>query len=51
VVPAVLDEMVGDPNSEKSQRAMEAMLTMKKIDSATLERAYAEPTREPAGRR
>ena len=51
VVPAMLDDMLGDPNSEKSQRAMEAMLNMKKIDIATLERAYAEPTRETAGRR
>ena len=51
VVPAMLDDLLGDPNSEKSQRAMEAMLKMKKIDIATLERAYAEPTRETAGRR
>jgi predicted 3-demethylubiquinone-9 3-methyltransferase (glyoxalase superfamily) len=51
VVPAMVDEMLGDPHSERSQRAMEAMLTMKKIDIATLERAYAEPTRETAGRR
>ena len=50
VIPAELDEMVGDPNSEKSQRAMEAMLQMKKIDLATLERAYA-GERETAGRR
>ena len=51
VIPAKVDEMLGDPNSQKSQRAMEAMLHMKKIDIATLERAYAEPTRETAGRR
>jgi len=52
VIPATMDEIIGDPNSEKSQRAMEAMLKMKKIDIATLERAYAEePTRETAGRR
>jgi predicted 3-demethylubiquinone-9 3-methyltransferase (glyoxalase superfamily) len=51
VVPAMVDEMLGDPHSEGSQRAMEAMLTMKKIDIATLERAYAEPTRATAGRR
>jgi predicted 3-demethylubiquinone-9 3-methyltransferase (glyoxalase superfamily) len=52
VIPAILDEMIGDPNSEKSQRAMEAMLKMKKIDIAALERAYAEEgTRETAGRR
>jgi len=41
VVPTVLIEMVGDPDSEKSQRAMMAMLRMKKIDIAALERAYA----------
>jgi predicted 3-demethylubiquinone-9 3-methyltransferase (glyoxalase superfamily) len=50
VVPAVLAEMVGDPKSEKSQRAMEAMLKMKKLDIATLERAYT-GERETAGRR
>jgi predicted 3-demethylubiquinone-9 3-methyltransferase (glyoxalase superfamily) len=41
VVPALLTEMVGDPNSDKSQRAMAAMMQMKKIDVATLERAFA----------
>lgn len=50
VIPAMLDEMLGDPKSEKSQRAMEAMLKMKKIDIATLERAYA-GERETAGSR
>jgi predicted 3-demethylubiquinone-9 3-methyltransferase (glyoxalase superfamily) len=51
VIPAMIDEMLGDPHSERSQRAMEAMLKMKKIDIATLERAYAgEPARETAGR-
>ena len=41
VVPAVLPDLVADPNSEKSQRAMTAMLQMKKIDIARLEQAYA----------
>jgi predicted 3-demethylubiquinone-9 3-methyltransferase (glyoxalase superfamily) len=41
IVPSVLPELVGDPDSEKSQRAMEAMLKMKKIDIKELERAYA----------
>ncbi|MGH8762759.1 MAG: VOC family protein [Nitrosospira sp.] len=41
VVPTVLPEMVSNPNSEKSQRAMSAMLQMKKIDIAELERAFA----------
>jgi predicted 3-demethylubiquinone-9 3-methyltransferase (glyoxalase superfamily) len=40
VVPTVLPAMVGDPNSEKSQRAMAAMMEMKKLDIAALERAY-----------
>ena len=40
VVPERLKELVGDPTSENSQRAMEAMLKMKKIDLAELERAY-----------
>lgn len=40
VVPAGLDEMVGNPDSEQSQRAMRAMLQMKKIDLAELRRAY-----------
>jgi len=41
VVPIVLRDLVGDPDSEKSQRAMEAMLRMKKIDIDELKRAYA----------
>ncbi len=42
VVPTDLVEMINDPNSEKSQRAMQAMLKMKKIDIEELKRAYAE---------
>lgn len=41
VVPTVLSEMVGDPDSKKSQRAMQAMLQMKKLDITELKRAYA----------
>jgi len=40
IVPTRLIEMLADPNSAKSQRAMAAMLQMKKIDIAKLERAY-----------
>src|SRR6266850_414856 len=41
VVPTVLPKLVGDPTSEKSQRAMKAMLQMKKLDIAKLEDAHA----------
>ena len=41
VVPTALLEMINDPDAEKSRRAMEAMLQMKKIDIETLKRAYA----------
>jgi predicted 3-demethylubiquinone-9 3-methyltransferase (glyoxalase superfamily) len=40
VVPTVLTEMLTDPDREKSGRAMEAMLKMKKFDIAALERAF-----------
>lgn len=41
IVPVVVSEMVGDPDTRKSQKAMAALLQMKKIDIAELERAYA----------
>lgn len=41
VVPTILIKMLTDPDSEKSQRAMAAMLQMKKIDIEKLKRAYA----------
>jgi predicted 3-demethylubiquinone-9 3-methyltransferase (glyoxalase superfamily) len=40
VVPTILSDLVGDPDSSKSQRAMSAMMQMKKLDIATLKRAY-----------
>jgi predicted 3-demethylubiquinone-9 3-methyltransferase (glyoxalase superfamily) len=40
VVPKVMSELVGIPGSEKSERAMKAMLQMKKLDIAKLQRAY-----------
>jgi predicted 3-demethylubiquinone-9 3-methyltransferase (glyoxalase superfamily) len=44
VVPTVLAEMMTDPDKEKSGRAMEAMLQMKKLDIAELKRAFAGET-------
>jgi predicted 3-demethylubiquinone-9 3-methyltransferase (glyoxalase superfamily) len=43
VVPANMDEMFKDESSAGSQRAMEAMLQMKKIDIAQLQRAHDGP--------
>jgi predicted 3-demethylubiquinone-9 3-methyltransferase (glyoxalase superfamily) len=41
VVPRLLEELLKDHRSDTAQRAMEAMLRMKKIDIAELERAVA----------
>jgi len=41
VVPNALPEMLNDPDYEKSQKVIEAMLQMKKIDIAKLKQAYA----------
>ncbi len=40
VVPTVLDEMISDPDQDKAQRAMKAMLGMVKLDIAELQRAF-----------
>jgi predicted 3-demethylubiquinone-9 3-methyltransferase (glyoxalase superfamily) len=40
VVPTGMVEMLNDPDREKSDRAMEAMLKMKKLDIAELKRAF-----------
>jgi predicted 3-demethylubiquinone-9 3-methyltransferase (glyoxalase superfamily) len=41
VNPRILGEMLSDSDPQKAKRAMEAMLTMKKIDIAALKRASA----------
>jgi predicted 3-demethylubiquinone-9 3-methyltransferase (glyoxalase superfamily) len=40
IVPKQLGELMGDPDPEKSQRVMQAMLKMKKIIVADLQKAY-----------
>lgn len=40
VIPGVLSQYLGDPDPEKSQRAMKAMLQMKKIDLEKIKQAY-----------
>ncbi|MES2148420.1 MAG: VOC family protein [Pseudomonadota bacterium] len=41
VVPRVLPEMLTDPDTSKSQRAMAAMMKMKKLDINALKHAFA----------
>jgi predicted 3-demethylubiquinone-9 3-methyltransferase (glyoxalase superfamily) len=41
IVPDVLNRYMADKDQKKAQRVMEAMLKMKKIDIAAIERAYA----------
>jgi predicted 3-demethylubiquinone-9 3-methyltransferase (glyoxalase superfamily) len=41
VVPSVIPKMMTDPDRAKSARVMDAFMKMKKLDLATIERAYA----------
>jgi predicted 3-demethylubiquinone-9 3-methyltransferase (glyoxalase superfamily) len=41
VVPSTIPKMMSDPDTKKSARVMNAFMKMKKLDLATLERAYA----------
>lgn len=43
VIPSILPKLLQDPDREKAGRALNAMLTMAKIDIAGLERAAAAP--------
>lgn len=40
IVPAKMIDMLAGPSTDKTERAMKAMFPMKKLDIATLERAY-----------
>jgi predicted 3-demethylubiquinone-9 3-methyltransferase (glyoxalase superfamily) len=40
IVPTALGRMMSDPDPQKAKRTVEAMLQMKKLDIAALERAY-----------
>lgn len=41
VVPSILQKLISDPDREKGDRAMAAMLSMKKLDIAALKKAHA----------
>ena len=40
VVPSVLGQLIGGPDADGAQRAMQAMLAMRKLDIAALQKAY-----------
>jgi predicted 3-demethylubiquinone-9 3-methyltransferase (glyoxalase superfamily) len=40
IVPTVLDEMMRDKDAKKSERVMNALLKMEKLDIKTLQQAY-----------
>jgi len=40
IVPTALNELMSDPDPEKSQRVMKAMLEMRKIDIEALKKAH-----------
>jgi len=42
VIPTVLSELLGDPDRDRSQRVMQAMLNMQKLEIDVLERAAGE---------
>ena len=43
IIPTALDELVSDPDTVKSQKAVKAMLGMGKIDIEALQRAVSQP--------
>jgi predicted 3-demethylubiquinone-9 3-methyltransferase (glyoxalase superfamily) len=41
ITPSVMPKLLGDPDPAKAKRAMDAMMKMRKLDIATLEKAHA----------
>ncbi|HYM95087.1 MAG TPA: VOC family protein [Chitinophagaceae bacterium] len=42
IVPSIVGKLMSDPDPARSQRVMQALLQMKKLDIATLQKAYDE---------
>jgi predicted 3-demethylubiquinone-9 3-methyltransferase (glyoxalase superfamily) len=42
IIPAVLADMMADPDPRKTERVMAALLKMKRLDIPTLQRAFEE---------
>ena len=51
IVPAALDKLVNDKDPDKRDRVMQALLPMKKLDLAALERAHAGEAKKPAAKK
>ena len=51
IVPVALDKLVNDKDPEKRDRVMRALLPMKKLDIAALERAHAGEAKKAAPKR
>ena len=51
IVPAALDKLMDDREPDKRDRVMQALLAMKKLDIAALERAHAGDAKKPAPKR
>jgi predicted 3-demethylubiquinone-9 3-methyltransferase (glyoxalase superfamily) len=51
IVPAVLWEMVSDPDLQKSESVMQALCRMKKLDIEGLKRAYDQPSGDTGAHR
>jgi predicted 3-demethylubiquinone-9 3-methyltransferase (glyoxalase superfamily) len=48
IVPAALGKLLSGPDAERTQRVMQALLKMKKLDGNQLKRAYAGTGRRPS---
>jgi predicted 3-demethylubiquinone-9 3-methyltransferase (glyoxalase superfamily) len=42
IIPAVLVDLMADPDARKTERVMNALLKMKRLDISTLQRAFEE---------
>jgi len=51
IVPSGIIEMISDPDAARSDRVMQAVVKMKKLDIAVLKKAYGQPQADTGGYR
>ena len=51
IVPSGIVEMISDPDAARSDRVMQAVVKMKKLDIAVLKKAYGQPHADTGGYR